>query len=152
MVTHLNSCMIVLLLHSWISRAVGVGIDLCPWDDLCETLTQQQGHKSNRSHSLHRIISSWGSRNVTTPEGKATQKCKTNLIFRRYTSSGPVLWAASIGNSMEISSSSAEQKLASTNCKLGAKQLKGRCCHARRYGVFLNKIAKAFAPNGVSCR
>ncbi len=59
MVTHLNSCMIVLLLHSWISRAVGVGIDFCPWDDLCETLTQQQGHKSNRSHSLHRIISSW---------------------------------------------------------------------------------------------
>ena len=152
--------MIVLLLHSWISRAVGVGIDLCPWDDLCETLTQQQGHKSNRSHSLHGIISSWASRDITSSEGKAsdmmvyfsTQKCKANLIFGRYTSSGPVLWAATMGNNMEISSSPAEQKLASTKCKMGAKQLKGRCCHARRYGVFLNKIAKAFAPTVVSCR
>jgi hypothetical protein len=41
-----------------------------------------------------------------------------------------------------------------TNCKLGAKQLKGRCCHATRYGVCycFNKIAKAFAPIVVSCR
>lgn len=73
MVTHLNSCMVILLLHSWISRAVGIGIDLCSWDDLCETLTQQQGHKSDWSHSLHGITSSWGYRNVTTSGRKACE-------------------------------------------------------------------------------